>query len=64
MTVSADCDTVVGNSIEDELRVGVGQMIETFLDDVVAIQVLDHSDDLIAKRMNDSTNLLMVSGRF
>jgi len=64
MTVSADCDTVVGNSVEDELRVGVGQMIETFLDDVVAVEVLNHSDDLIAKGMNDSTNLLMISGRF
>jgi len=58
MTVSADCNTIVRNGVEDELRVGVGQMIETFLYDMVAIEVLDHANDLIAKCIDDSTNLV------
>jgi hypothetical protein len=46
MTVSGDFDTVGTDGVVNELVVFRGQMVETFLDDVVSVQVLDERDDV------------------
>lgn len=57
MTMSADDDTVGGHCIDDELYVLVVEAVQTLLNDVVAVEVLDHADDMVAKSNGDSVDL-------
>lgn len=57
VTVGADCDAITTNRIKDELGVFSLEMVQTFLNNVVAIQVLDKLDDLIGKGLDDDANL-------
>lgn len=60
MSMSADNDTVKSDRIENELRVVRREAVETFLDDMIAIEILDQLDDPIAQSANDGLDLLMV----
>lgn len=41
MTVRPHFDTVVADRIKDELRVGGRELVETLLNDMIAVEVLD-----------------------
>lgn len=71
--MSTDSDTISPNCIEDKLSLvshdsftrvkttclGLfeGQLVQTFLDDVVAIQVLDQRDNLVEECTNKGFDL-------
>ncbi len=59
--MSPNDDTVLADSIEDELGIFGAEMIETLLDDMIAIQVLDQINDLAFQSMDDGLNLANVS---
>ncbi len=54
-------DAIESDSVEDELRILSGETVETFLDYMVAIQILDQLDNPILQCTNDGLDLL-VSG--
>ena len=47
MTVSANSNTVRGNSGEYELRVSSCEVVEALLDNVVSVEVLNHGNNLV-----------------
>ena len=49
VTVSADINAVVSHSIKDELSIVRSELVETLLDHMVSIQVLDELDNAVAK---------------
>ena len=71
--MSTDSDTISPNCIEDKLslvshgtfmnvrvaHLGLFEckLVQTFLDDVVAVQVLDQRDDLVEQRTNKGFDL-------
>jgi hypothetical protein len=57
MAMSADNDAVGSDSIEDELSVRRLEMIETFLDHMISVKILDEPDDLTGEGIDDETNL-------
>ena len=57
MTVSSDINTVSSNSIEDELGIGGGELVETLLDDVVAVEVLNKLNNSVSESIDDGLNL-------
>jgi len=57
MTVGSDINAVGANSIKDELSINGGQLVEAFLDDVVAVQILDELDNSVAKSIDDGLDL-------
>ena len=59
MTMSPDDNAIKSNSVEDELRILGGEAIETFLDYMVAIEVLDQFDNPILQCPDDGLDLLM-----
>lgn len=58
MTVRADFNAVVTNGVKNELRVDGSELIETLLDDVVAIKILDELYDAEAQGLDDEMDLL------
>jgi len=58
MAMGSDDDTASANGIEDELGVLGRQVVETLLDDVVAVEVLDERDDIISESLGDDLDLL------
>lgn len=63
MAVSADNDAVLANSIEDELGILRLEVVETLLNNMIAIQVLDQVDNLALKRLDNELDLSDVSKR-
>lgn len=61
MAMGADRNRIIGNSIEDELRIRTGQAVEALLDDVVAVEVLNHGYDMVLESVNDRLDLIQVS---
>lgn len=57
MTVRADGDAVLADSIKDELGVLGLEVVQALLDDVVAVQVLDKIDNLTAQGIDDHLDL-------
>jgi hypothetical protein len=58
VAMGANLDTVVANGVEDELGVERAQLIETLLDDMIAVQVLDELNDLEAQSIDNDLDLL------
>ena len=73
MTMGSNNDAIISNSIEDELNlislrqitreimthlsIDSGKAIETFLNDMISIEVLNQLDDPIFECMDDGLNL-------
>jgi hypothetical protein len=57
VTVSADGDAVMAHGIEDELRVLGFEVVQALLDDVVAVQVLNEVNHLVAQCIHDHLDL-------
>jgi hypothetical protein len=64
MTMSADNDTASANSVKDELGVLGRQVVETLLDDVVAVEVLDERNDFVSESLGDDFDLLRGRNEF
>lgn len=64
VSVCANCDTVCRNCVDDELDVGGEHLVEALLNDVIAVEVLDHLHNMISQSFDDDRNLDMsASGR-
>lgn len=57
VAVGTDVDTVASNCIEDELRIERGQLVQALLDDMVAVEILDQLDDLVAQSLDNGLDL-------
>lgn len=57
VAVSTDSNAVGSDSAENELSILGGKVVETLLDDMVAIQVLDQGDNLVLQGFNDNLDL-------
>lgn len=57
MAVSTDNNAIFTNSIKNELGIIRLQSVQTFLDDMVAVKVLDELDDLLAEGIDDDIDL-------
>lgn len=57
MAMSSHINTVGSDSIEDELGIGRSKLVETLLDDVIAIQVLNKLDNTVAECSDDGLDL-------
>lgn len=57
VTMSSDNDTVDADSAEDEFSILRREMVQTLLDDMVAVDVLDEMNDIIAQSLNDDIPL-------
>lgn len=64
VAVGTDRDTVSADRIEDELSILGSEMIETLLDDMVAVKILDELHHIPAKRFDDHVPLLLESDGF
>jgi hypothetical protein len=58
MTVCSDLNTVGGHSVVDKLVILGNETVQTLLNHVVSIQVLDQGDYVQAQRENDASNLV------
>lgn len=58
MSVGSNLYAVVANGIKDELSIDSSELVETLLDDMVAIEVLDQLHNAEAKGLNDDVDLL------
>lgn len=57
VTVGTNVDTVLANRLEDESSVIGVQFVETLLNDVVAVEILDELNNLVAKSIFDELDL-------
>lgn len=57
MTMSSDFHTVLSYCIVDELIVFSSQSVETFLNDVVSVEILDERDDAGSESEDDGLDL-------
>lgn len=57
VTMGSDGDTVARNSVHNELDVLRGQTIQTLLDDVIAVEILYHSHNVVLQGASDSLDL-------
>ena len=57
MAMSRDLDAVGRDGVVNELVVLRRELVETLLDDVVAVKVLDEDDDVQAEGDDDGVNL-------
>jgi hypothetical protein len=57
VAVSTNDETVVSDSFEDEFGIDRLKVVEALLDDMVAIEVLDESDNILFKSTLDCLNL-------
>ena len=58
VAMGTDDDTASANGVKYELCIFRRQMVETLLDDVVAVEVLDKRNDIISESLGDNLNLL------
>ena len=56
--MSAGDDIASANSVEDELGILGWQVVETPLDNVIAVEVLDQRSDVISESLGGSLDLL------
>jgi hypothetical protein len=57
VAVGADLDTVMTDSVEDELSILRRQLVKALLDDMVPVQILDERDDIKLQSFNDELSL-------
>ena len=57
MAVGADSDAIIAHGAEDELSVLCIELVQTFLNDMIAIEVLNQIHHLAIQGINDSANL-------
>ena len=57
VTVGGDLDTISSNRVVNELVILRRQLIQAFLNDMVAVEILDEHDDVQAESDNDRVNL-------
>lgn len=62
VSVRSDLDAVSGDGVVDELVVLGDQSVQTLLNDVVPVQVLDQSDDVQAEGEDDAPDLVGLPG--
>jgi hypothetical protein len=60
MPVSRNFDAVRSDSVIDKLIVLMDKPVETFLNNVVSVQVLDEGDHMKREGPNDSNDLVVV----
>ncbi len=58
MTMSGDFDTVDCDRVVDELVVLRCEFVQAFLDDVIAVEILDERNDVQAQSEDDASNLV------
>ena len=58
VTMSSDDNAMVADGIEDELSVMRTQVVETLLNDMVAVEVLDELHDIVFESGDDQLSLL------
>lgn len=58
VTMSAHSDAVSADSLEDEGSVDRREVVQALLNNVVAIEVLNEDDDVVAECLHDELNLL------
>jgi hypothetical protein len=63
VTMGADAQAVTGNFIEDKIGVLRLKVIETFLNDVITVQILDETDDVGGQRVLDGLDLIAINRR-
>jgi len=59
MTMGADMNAFLTDSVEDELGILGLEMVETLLNDMVAVEVLDEQNNSVIKGADDGINLKM-----
>lgn len=64
VSVSSNFDAFLANCIKDELRVRSSKLVEAFLDDMVAVEVLDELNNTVAKGFDDEVHLLRSADLF
>lgn len=57
MAMSADFNATIAHRVEDELGISSRELVQTLLDHMVTIQVLNEVDDLVLQGMDDDLNL-------
>jgi hypothetical protein len=57
VTMGSDINAVGADSIKDELSINWGKLIETLLDDMVAVQILDKLNNSVAKSIDNGLDL-------
>lgn len=57
MAVRTDRDAILADSVEDELSIFSLEMVEAFLDDMIAVKVLDESDNIATQCIDDNLDL-------
>lgn len=58
MAVSANSDNVMTHSVDNELDILLLEVVQAFLNDMVAIEVLNELDDLVLKSLGDKLDLV------
>lgn len=58
VSMSGNLNAVGSNGVVNELVVFGRQLVQTFLDDVVSVEVLDQADDIQAESDNDGPDLV------
>ncbi|KAI6769920.1 hypothetical protein HG530_004549 [Fusarium avenaceum] len=58
VSMSANLNTALANSVEDELSIGGSKLVEALLNDMVAIEILDQLNNFFTKCLDDEMNLL------
>lgn len=61
VSVGSDLDAVCGDGVVDELVVLRNEPVETLLDDVVPVEILDQANDVQAEGEDDGSNLVGLS---
>lgn len=64
MAMSSDNNTVASNSIVYELSIFDGKTIQTLLDDMIAIEVLNQLHYTILQRVDNGLDLLLCGNEF
>ena len=57
VTVSSDFNTVRGDGVVDKLVILRGKLVQAFLNDMIAVEVLEENHDVQAKGKDDRVDL-------
>jgi hypothetical protein len=58
MAMASNGQCIQSNSLEDEVRIRRAEVVQTLLDDMVAIEVLNEANDVLGQCFNDGLGLL------
>jgi len=60
VTMSANYDTIHGDCVENELRILARQSVETLLNYVISVEILNHGHDLSSESIDDDLFLFVL----